>query len=390
MRSALAAAALAVLLCAPFPARAADPVEINVVIPVTGPGSSVGQMQQTTLRILEKLYNQQGGIGGRPVRFAIHDDQSNPAVSVQLVSQILASGATIVLGSSLSGACNADGPLFGKSAIEYCFSPGIHPPPGAPVFTSLVATDGLIDTMLRNFRLRGWKRIALIASTDGSGQDGERGVDAALARPELKDVTLVALEHFGVTDVSVSAQIARIKAAQPQALITWTTGLQWGTILKDLANSGLEVPVGSSGSTQSFTLMERFATTLPKELYFAVTAGSVIGDIPRLDRRIAANRKQYNDLLTAAGERPDVGSESVWDSTTIVVNALRKLGPNATGEQLREYISHLKYAGLTGLYDFEREPQRGVSRDSGIVARWNPERKIFEPASLLGGGLLAR
>lgn len=388
---AIAAAAALVALSITFSSagRAEDPVDIHVVIPVTGPGAQVGTNQQLALRIEEKLFNQQGGIAGRPVRFVIHDDQSNPQIDVQLVTQILANGATVVLGPSLSGSCNAVAPLFGTAAIGYCYSPGIHPPAGAPVFTSLVGTDGLVVTMLRYFQLRGWKRIALISSTDGSGQDGERGVDSGLALTQFKDLNLVAREHFGTADVSVAAQIARIKAAQPQVLITWTSGLQWGTVLKDLANSDSDLPVCSSGATESYLLMDRFASTLPKQLFFDTTAGSVIGDIPYLDRRVAAARKAYFDQLATTGQRADTGSESIWDSTMIVVNALRKVGPNATGEQLRNYISHLKFAGVSGLYDFEKEPQRGVGRDSGIISHWNPDRKVFEPASALGGRPIA-
>ena len=47
----------------------------------------------------------------------------------------------------------------------------------------------------------------MITSTDASGQDGERGVDAALADPANKDMTLVTREHYAAADLSVAAQI---------------------------------------------------------------------------------------------------------------------------------------------------------------------------------------
>jgi hypothetical protein len=124
---------------------------------------------------------------------------------------------------------------------------------------------------------------------------------------------------------------------------------------------------------------------LPQQLFFGTTSRSVIGDIPQLDRRVIAARKTYFDLLGSTGQRADTGSEAVWDSTAIVIDALRHVGVGASGEQVRAFVAHLKFAGVSGLYDFDREPQRGLTGDNGLVAHWNPDKKIFEPASSLGG-----
>jgi len=366
-------------------ARAADPVDLNVIIPLTGPAAQIGESEQKALALEETALNQSGGIGGRPIHFVIHDDQTSPQVALQLATQILASGANVVLGPSLSSTCNAVAPLFGKGAVAYCFSPGIHPAPGAPMFTSLVSTEALAEAMIRYLHLRGWNRVALMASTDASGQDGEGGIDRALARPEFKDMTLVAREHFAAADVSTAAQIARVRAAAPQALITWTSGLPWGTVLKDLSQSGLSLPVISSGATMSAVLMSRFASILPEQLYFGTTSGSVVGDIPQLDKRVVTARKKYFDLLASGGQQADTGTEAVWDSTAIVVEALRHVGAGANADQVQSFIARMKYAGVTGLYDFQREPQRGLTGDNGIVARWDPAKKLFVPASSPGG-----
>ena len=62
------------------------------------------------------------------------------------------------------------------------------------------------------------------------------------------------------------------------------------------------------------------------------------------------------------------------------------LGPDATAEQLHEYISHLKgYAGVFGYYDFNKYPQRGLGEDNTLVTRWIPETKIWKIDSELMG-----
>src|SRR6185437_9026225 len=125
---------------------------------------------------------------------------------------------------NLVAMCNAVTPLVKSGPVMYCLSPGIHPPAGSFAFTSSVSTIDLSRALLRYFRGRGWTRIALMTSTDASGQDAERGIDGNLALPENKGVKVVAREHFNTTDVSVAAQIENIKAAKPQAFIAWSTG----------------------------------------------------------------------------------------------------------------------------------------------------------------------
>ena len=69
--------AASLLLLAPA-ARAADPYEINVILPLTGSIAFVGTTQLQAIKGVEAYINKTGGIGGRPVSFVIQDDQGDP------------------------------------------------------------------------------------------------------------------------------------------------------------------------------------------------------------------------------------------------------------------------------------------------------------------------
>ncbi|MGH6967622.1 MAG: ABC transporter substrate-binding protein, partial [Stellaceae bacterium] len=71
------AVALAAMLATP-PARAAEPYEINVILPLTGPAAFLGNGEKTSLELAEKAMNAKGGINGRPVKFVIQDDGTSP------------------------------------------------------------------------------------------------------------------------------------------------------------------------------------------------------------------------------------------------------------------------------------------------------------------------
>ena len=76
--SAALAALFAVAAAAP-PAEAADPYNINAILPLTGGAAFLGKGEQQALQIAEKFVNKTGGIKGRPLEFVFHDDQTEPA-----------------------------------------------------------------------------------------------------------------------------------------------------------------------------------------------------------------------------------------------------------------------------------------------------------------------
>jgi len=368
----IAAAALAALALAPG-ARADEFYDIPVIASLTGGGAFLGQEEQEAIQVLEKVVNQQGGIHGRKVRFVFHDDQSQPQQAVQLANDVLAAKPIVVLGTTLVAGCNAMGPLMANGPVMYCFSPGIHPPAGGYVFTGGVSTHDQAQALVNYFRSRGWTRLALMTSTDATGQDADKGFDELLALPENKDIKLVAHPHFNTSDVSVGAQIEQVKAADAQAFIGWATGAPSATIFRGAVQGGLTVPMGTTGGNMTYAQMHRFADFLPRELYLPSSVWAVNGD-PRLKlpASVARKQKDFFAAFAAAGKKPDEGSILGWDPAVIVVDALRKLPAKATAEQLRDYLLKVKgIAGVNGVYDFGGAPQRGLTLQNIVVSIWD-------------------
>ena len=382
--SGLAATALCAMLVGP--AVAAEPYDIQAILSLTGGASFLGKAEQTALQLIEKSTNEQGGIQGRPVHFVFHDDQSSPQTAVQLASQVVAGKPAVQIGPNLVAMCNGVAPLVKNGPVMYCLSPGIHPEAGSYAFTSSVSTVDLSRALIRYFRSRGWTRIALMTSTDASGQDAERGIDGNLALPENKGVQVVAREHFNPTDVSVAAQIEKIKAAKPQAFIAWSTGAPIGTIFKAVTQAGLDVPMGTTDGNMTFAQMTQYAAFLPKQLYIPAAGWAMHGTDVKRPPGVAAAQARFEAAYKATGAEPDVAAALAWDPGSIVIDALRKLGPKATAPQVREYLSHLKgYAGVDGIYDFERVPQRGLDVQDAVVTRWMPDKKRWLPVSQPAG-----
>ncbi len=364
-------------------AETLPPYQLYVVLSITGQGAFLGQSQADTLRALQDYVNQHGGIDGRQLRFEIVDNESKPELSVQLANQIIAKHPAVFIMSGLIAACLATQPLVRDGPVEFCLSPGLYPAPGTYAFSIAASTADMITTLVRYARERGWTRIAAITSTDASGQDADEKLHDALSSPENKSLTLVEAEHFKPSDLSVSAQVARIKFASPQLLIAWTSGTTFATVLRGVKDAGLDVPIMTTTGNMNVAQMRQYANILPSELYFPGLAYLARrGTTKRQDTVV----RDFYDALAKVNVRPDFSSGIIWDPVMIAVDALRRIGPNATAQQVRDYIANLHgFVGISGTYDFRAFPQRGLGQKDVMVMRWSPMLLVWNPVSKYGG-----
>jgi branched-chain amino acid transport system substrate-binding protein len=351
---------------------------------LTGSNAFSGKQESDSIHIIEGLVNQAGGIAGRPVKFEIQDDQSNPQIAVQLANGIIAKKAAVILGPSLVGDCGAILPLVQNGPVLWCFSPGFHPPKDSYGFSSNSSTTDLIKDNVRYFHALGLNKIGLVVTTDASGQDGERSIDAAIAEAENAGMSVVAREHFNISDVSVAAQIAHVKASGAQAMFAWTTGTPLGTVLRGIAEGGLDIPVATTNANAYSVQLKSYAGFMPKTLLFAGQFHQVPGQIP--DGPVKRKIAQYYAAYKTIGAVPEGSNSLSWDSTLIVIDALKKYGPAATAQQIHDYIENLHgWTGINGEYDFRDGSQRGLGEKDGIIIRWDPVKSAFVGMSKPGG-----
>ena len=375
-----------VLAWTPLTARAADPYEINVILSLSGIAAFIGTQEAAGLRALEAAENKRGGINGRPIKFNIVDDASNPVNAVQLANQIIAQKVPVILGPTLTANCDAVYSIVKNNGpVEYCFSPALHAAPGTYGFSAGAGTADISTAAIRFYRERGLTRIALISSTDASGADGENVVLRSMSLPENKGMQLVANEHFGIADVSVGAQVSRIKAANPQVIIAWTTGTPTGTVLRALHDAGVNVPVQLNAGNIVRAQLRGYATFAPSELYlpgFRFMTPDLVGSGPLKQ----AQQTMFAAFKEAGIATPEVSHTLAWDPTMIVVNILRRLPPNATAAQLRDAIEQThSIAGVNSMIDYRDGSQRGVPISAVVIIRWDGANDTFVPVSAPGG-----
>jgi branched-chain amino acid transport system substrate-binding protein len=386
-RLTLVIAALVLLAASLAPVRAADPYEINVLLSLTGPGAFLGQSEAKSLQAIELITNRSGGINGRPLHFVVADDASSPQLAVQLTNALIAKGVPIMLGPSYSATCYAVLPIVKSGPVQYCYTPSVHTVAPSFTFSSGVSTKDLALAGMRYFRERGLRKVAVLVTTDATGQDGENVIKQDLALPENSSLSLVATEHFTPGDISINAQISRLKSSGAQYVIAWVTGTPFGTVLKGAVDGGLDLPILTNAGNLSAVQMTQYASFVPKELYFTgfrFLRYKQAGPGPVRD----ADREFYSSLAEVGVTNPDGTNSSNWDATRVAIDALRHTGPNPTAEAVRAYIANLHgFAGINGIMDFRDGQQRGYKDNAGLVVRWDAPTKQFVPVSQPGGYL---
>ena len=386
----LAAAVLAagaLVLPSMLTAQTAAPIKIPAILSLTGYGAFPSQGDKQSMLLIQEYVNKHGGIGPdhRPIEFDITDDGSNPQTAVQLQNIILASKAPLMLGPGLTQQCNAVTSLVKDNGpTQYCMSPAIHPAPGGFIFSTSVSLEDDIIVNVRYLRQRGFTRIAILSSTDATGQESDRDYDVAKALPENKSIEYVAREHFNLSDVSVAAQVTRIKAANPQAILTSTVGPAFGTELHGIADAGLDVPVVASNGDMVGQQIASYKTFLPKELLFPGVLASVSTAVSAGPVKDA--QSIYFKAFKDAGVKPEFPNTLGWDPTMIAVDALRHLGPNATPQKYRDYINSLhSWAGINGIYDFRDGKGHGIGQNAVIMMVYDAANGDFKQVSKRSG-----
>lgn len=357
---------------------------IHAILSITGSASFLGVEQKASLMALQQEVNSTGGIDGHPLNFVISDNQSSASTSVSLASPLVGQVPVLIVGSVTTVDRPVDDLVTSGGPVVYDLSPGDHPARGSFVYSSSDSTTNQTQAFVNFAQTKGWSHIGAITSTDASGQDGWTNIQKAVSASNGA-VNITDHETFAPTDVSVTTQLSKIKASNPQALIIWTTGTPLSTVLKGMQQQGMgNLPTMTTNGNESLKEMQSLANDLPAQLYFPSSQYQV--GTQNLTGPAKAVVQTFDNAIKTTGQPvPDEGDALAWDPGLILVNAVKKLGVSATASQIHHEISTLTgYVGVNGTYDFTTPSipdNRGLGIDSVFITQWEKSQTNWVEAS---------
>ncbi len=358
---------------------------MDVILPLTGAAAFVGKADAQIFEAFEKYANENGGLRGQPIHFDIHDDQSNPQVGVQLAADVVSRHKAILFGSGIAATCASISTLVKDNGpLQYCLSPGITPTKGSYTFATGSSLDSIARGILNYLKFSGVKRYALFNETDATGLVNTQSIHAAMQSPTYNTIKLVSEEHFNPGDLATNAQASKIKASGAEFVMVSGSGAAFATALRGLYDADVHIPVYTTANNMVVDQLKSYGVFLPSTLLFNGFPYQAAGSLK--DKAIRDRVAAFSSAFKAIGVAPAGLHVLSWDAPNIVLSALRAIGPNATAEQLRNYVANLHgFVGINGTYDFRSGDQHGLGPDAVVIVKWDPSKGDVVPVSDLGG-----
>ena len=210
------------------------------------------------------------------------------------------------------------------------------------------------------------QQIALLTASDSFGKDGEGWLEKLAPQYGL---TIVGKESFGPKDMDMTAQLTKLKNANPQAVVVWTIGPAGAIVAKNLVQLGLNLPlfqchglpdpkyIELAGKAAEGNRMPATKLMAPEQLAADDPQKPVIQEFIRLYKDVYKFDQQF-PLNTHSGY--------AWDAVMIVAQAMKKAGTDP--KALRQAIEEIKnYVGVSGIYNITPEDHNGLGVDSLII-----------------------
>ena len=201
-------------------AQPRNEIVVGYVVSATGSNASLG----VHYRNAETLFPTE--IAGTKVRYIVRDDASDSTQAINIVRQLIAEDdVDVVIGPSLTTSSLAVMPLLNEAKIpEIATSPFPVDPKADPWTFSLVQTGALMmQGVAAHMQAHGIHRVGFIGFSDSFGDQILQGFQAQAAN---RGLTVTTEQRYARSDTSVQAQILRVLATHPDAVLVGASGTQ--------------------------------------------------------------------------------------------------------------------------------------------------------------------
>jgi branched-chain amino acid transport system substrate-binding protein len=356
--------ALALLVAAPTHA-ANEPYVVGAVVSESGPASTLGRPAADSIIMAVDEINAAGGVDGHPLALTILDDQSDPTMAVSAVRKLLDMHPIAIIGSSGTPPSLAILPVTtaaGVPLISLGSSAQIIEPIADRhwVFKIPVADTFIAQRLQQSMKARGLTKIAIVYRNDDYGKTG---LAHFTETGKAVGIDVVDSEAIASTATDATTQLTRVKEANPQAVLVWTTLPSATVIAKAYRELALPYPLYYSEGSANPIFLEQ-AGDAANGVYFATEKAAVADAIPATDPQ----KRVLTHYATEFAKRyPKDGPPSIfggfgYDSVYVLAEALKHGG--ASNAKLRDALEHVTYAGVSGVFRTSPTDHNGLGLDA--------------------------
>lgn len=358
----LAASTAALLACAPIPAFAqkGEPITIGAVEILTGPNNRYGVAIKNGFDLALEEVNKSGGVLGRPLAIAYEDSAGNKDQAVNGVRALIGQkNVPLILGPTLSNEMFAAGPIANQRKVPIVGTSttanGITAM-GPYVFRTSLPEADVVPVTLKVARDKlGVKKVAVMYGNDDAFTKSAYDVmKDALAKLNIEVLTT---ETFSGKDSDFSAQLTKIKALNPDAIVV--------SALVE-AGSGILLGKKALGFPATVRVIGGNGLNAPKigEIAGEAADGTLVGSPWFVGKDDPANQKFVSAYKAKYNVDPDQFAAQAFDTLFIVAEAITAAGA-PDSEKIKDALINVKRKGVLGSFSFTKDRDPGDT--SGVV-----------------------
>jgi len=321
----------------PSPAWA-DHIKIGFSGSLTGGTFDYGQAAKRGFELAIKEYNEKGGYQGHPVVGVIYDDETQPAKGVQNTTRLVTLDKVIgVIGPVNSGVALATIDITQRYQIPHIISIATAVPltqryksaPKNYIFHLSLVDSAQIALMIDYVKKKGCQRVGMMNDTTGWGESGRQEALKQLKENGIELATEI--QRFAVGDTDMTAQLAKLKEANVDCLISFALAPEAVQILKSMDKLGYRIPLVDTWALLAPSFLKLGGKDL---IEGAVTVSSYTIELSERSRAF------HEKVVAEYGEDfYPIATAQTYDATRIMLRALDKVGPDP--KKMRDAIEDM-------------------------------------------------
>ena len=344
-------------------------ITIGVSVSTTGPGTSLGVPVSNAFGIVPKT------IGAEPVRYILLDDASDPTAGAKNVRKFAEDKVDIIIGSSTVPVAIAQGGVAGETRIPFialCPIP-IDPAKQPYAFAVPQPISLMTDAVVEHMRANNVKTVGFIGFADAWGDLTLRSITNSGNPAGIK---ITSNERFARNDTSVSAQMLKIIATNPDAIFVGGAGTPSALPQIAVTERGFRKPLYHTHGVVNRDFIRVGAKSA--EGAIAPTGPVVVAEQLPSDHPLKAAGMDFLKRYEAAygaGSR-NAFAAYAYDAVTIITAAVpvalktAKPGTTEFRQAMRDAIEGVKEVrGTHAVYSMSPSDHYGVDKRARVLVR---------------------
>ncbi len=323
---------------------------VGQVAPYSGPLAPTGSHVGAGAQLYFDRVNAAGGIHGAKIRLVTKDDGYKVPETVRLTRELIKEAAPVAL-VGMVGTGNVEA-LVKEGILAEAGIPVVGIRSGAmslvsPVVSQLFHTRASYaaeaEKIVQQLATTGIARVAVLYQDDPFGLDGLAGAERSLRQHALQ---LLVKAPYEKNTTKVEAAVAAIAAARPQAVIMVSNTAASAEFVKQSRAAGNDAQLLAISVTDGPQVVKRIG----KEAAHGLGIVQVVPD-PH-SRALTIARDLQDDFKRFAPQGIELNHTLLegYLAGKVLVEGLKRAGPNPTRKKLREALESIRDYDAGGLF----------------------------------------